>query len=101
MSDDDQIHPPVTVKAGQIQFIEACHPPLVAGDYTIGMRQTIKESEDAVVPWNSDPYAAELQFAVDAPRFTLNPADIHSVYPPSNQTGRFDNALPHVVFSRR
>jgi hypothetical protein len=101
MSDDDSIEPPVTIRAGQIQFIEACHPPLVAGDYTVGIRQTIKESEAAPVPWNSDPYAAELQFAVDAPRFTLNPADIHSVYPPSNQIGRFDNALPHVVFTRR
>lgn len=101
MSEDDPIQPPVTVKAGEIQFIEACHPPLVAGDYTVGMRQIIKESEDAAVPWNSDPYASELQFAVDAPRFTLNPADIHSVYPPSNQTGSFDNALPHVVFTRR
>jgi hypothetical protein len=40
-------------------------------------------------------------FAVDAPRFTLNPNDIHSVYPPSNQTGGFDNSLPHVVFTRR
>jgi hypothetical protein len=101
INDDDQFHPPVTVKAGQIQFIEACHPPLVAGEYNIAMRQLIKESEPAPVPWNSDPYASALPFAVDAPRFTLNPADIHSVYPPSNQTGRFDNALPHVVFTRR
>ncbi|HKB42240.1 MAG TPA: hypothetical protein VKD72_37785, partial [Gemmataceae bacterium] len=35
------------------------------------------------------------------PRFILDPAAIHSVYPPANETGRFDNALPHVVFTRR
>ena len=42
-----------------------------------------------------------LEFQVDAPRFTLNPSDIHSVYPPSDQTGKFDNTLPQVVFTRR
>ncbi|MGE0683355.1 MAG: hypothetical protein AB7P69_20950 [Candidatus Binatia bacterium] len=101
MSDTVTYDPPVTVKAGQIQFVEACHPPLVAGAYKVNMSQVIKESQDAVVPWNSDPYASELALLVDAPRFTLNPTDIHSVYPPSNQTGAFDNALPHVVFTRR
>jgi len=94
-------NPPVTVKAGQIQFVEACHAPLVAGVYKVGMHQVIKESKEAVVPWNSFPYISELEFSVDAPRFALAPTDIHSVYPPSNQTGRFDNALPHVVFTRR
>ena len=93
--------PPVTIKAGQIQFVEACHPPLAAGAYEVSMSQVIKESKDSAVPWNSDPYASTLQFSVDAPRFTLNPTDIHSLYPPGNQTGRFDNALPHVVFTRR
>jgi hypothetical protein len=101
MSDHVKYDPPVTVRAGQIQFVEACHPPLVAGGYNVSMSQLIKETQDSVVPWNSDPYVSELQFSVDAPRFTLNPTDIHSVYPPSNQTGCFDNALPHVVFTRR
>ena len=101
MNEEIKFEPPVTVKAGQIQFVEACHPPLVAGEYTAGMSQSIKESENATVPWNSDPYISELAFSVDGPRFTLNPADIHSVYPPVNATGSFDNALPHVVFTRR
>lgn len=101
MSEEIQFDPPVTVKAGQIQFVEACHPPLVAGEYKVSMSQVIKESQDIAIPWNSDPYASEMTFSVDAPRFTLSPTDIHSVYPPSNQTGRFDNALPHVVFTRR
>ncbi len=101
MNEEIKFDPPVTVKAGQIQFVEACHPPLVAGEYKAGMSQSIKKSEDATVPWNSDPYISELALSVDAPRFTLNPVDIHSVYPPVNATGSFDNALPHVVFTRR
>ncbi len=101
MTEEIKFDPPLTVKAGQIQFIEACHPPLVAGEYKTGMSQIIKESEAAAVPWNSDPYRSDLVFSVEAPRFTFNPADIHSVYPPVNATGSFDNALPHVVFARR
>ncbi|NTW06499.1 MAG: hypothetical protein HGA29_01505, partial [Syntrophaceae bacterium] len=93
--------PPVSVKAGQIQFIEACHPPLVAGRYKVRMTQVVQESKESNTPWNSKPYETDLQFDVDAPRFMLDPADIHCVYPPVDQTGRFDNALPHVVFTRR
>lgn len=92
---------PLTVKAGEIQFVEACHPPLVAGDYRVAMRQTLRDSEKSPVPFNSDPYESRLRFTVDAPRFSLKPADIHSVYPPANEEGAFDNALPHVVFTRR
>lgn len=96
-----EYNPPVSVKAGQIQFIEACHPPLVAGGYKLSMTQVVQEAQESNAPWNSLPYEAELQFDVDAPRFTLDPADIHCVYPPVDQTGRFDNSLPHVVFTRR
>jgi hypothetical protein len=101
--DDDRVqyHPPVTLKVGQIQFVEACHPPLVAGQYRVRMQQLIKDSANAAIPWNSDPYASGVDFSVDAPRFTLDPAAIHSVFPPGHETGRFDNALPHVVFTRR
>lgn len=103
MADSKQVEyiPPVTVKAGQIQFIEACHPALVAGEYIAHSTEQIKESKDSRVPWNSNPYASDVVFSVDAPRFTLNPADMHSVYPPANENGSFDNALPHVVFTRR
>lgn len=92
---------PVTIAPGRIQFFEACHPPLVAGEYRLRLSQVVRESETASIPWNSAPYTSELRFAVGAPRFTLSPADIHSVYPPSHHTGHFDNALPHVVFTRR
>ncbi|OQW75609.1 MAG: hypothetical protein BVN35_08135 [Proteobacteria bacterium ST_bin11] len=94
--------PPVTLKVGQIQFAAACLPPLVAGEYRIRIKQRILDSAapDAA-PWHAEPYQAGLDFSVEAPRFNLNPSDIHAVYPPANQTGRFDNAFPHVVFTRR
>jgi len=99
MSNNTQ-DPPVTVDAGNIRFVEACHPPRVAGPYSVGMSQNIGDP-GGEKPWHEQAYKSELQFVVDAPRFSLNPADIHSVYPPANGTGRFDNALPHVVFTRR
>lgn len=101
MTEEIKYDPPLTVKAGQIQFIEACHPPLTAGEYKAGMSQVIKDSEDATIPWNSNQYRADLVFTVEAPRFTFNPADIHSVYPPVDASGSFNNSLPHVVFARR
>lgn len=88
-------HAPLGIHAGEIQFVEACLPPLAAGNYQVTMNQTVDE------PRQKDPYTAQLAFSVEAPRFTLAPAEIHAVYPPSDQTGRFDNALPHVVFTRR
>jgi hypothetical protein len=97
---DIEFVPPVTLKAGEIQFIEACHSPLTAGEYAVKVRQNISDSEGAPA-WNSAPYVSEMVFSVDAPRFTLNPADIHSVYPPVNESGHFNNSLPHVVFTRR
>ena len=102
MADEKKIEfvPPVTLKPGQIQFIEACHSPLTAGAYAVNVRQNVSDSEGAA-PWNSQPYESHVLFSVDAPRFTLNPGDIHSVYPPVNESGRFNNSLPHVVFTRR
>jgi hypothetical protein len=103
LANDPQIDlpPPITVQAGEIQFVEACHPALVAGEYRVSTVEQISSLQDAEYQWKSDSYKSEVVFSVDAPRFTLNPADIHSVYPPANETGRFDNALPHVVFTRR
>lgn len=43
----------------------------------------------------------DFSFSVAGPRFTLDPLDIYSVYPPKGAVGDFANSLPHVVFSRR
>ncbi len=80
---------------GLIQFSQACLPPLLPGDYKIRVDQTIQE----VRP--EKPFATELDFSVAGPRFDLNPADIYSVYPPTNQSGEFGNTLPQIVFTRR
>jgi len=42
----------------------------------------------------------KVEFSVAGERFSLNPADIHSVYPPQGGRGSYENSLPHVVLSR-
>jgi hypothetical protein len=81
--------------SGKIEFFEACLPPLLLGDYSVKIEQTLKE----VRP--DKPFTTTLEFSVAGPRFSLNPADVYAVYPPANQTGDFGNTLPHIVFTRR
>jgi hypothetical protein len=84
-----------SLERGQIQFFEACLPSLFPGDYVARVDQTVKEIRP------DRPFQSKLEFSVAGPRFSLNPRDVYSVYPPANQAGNFTNSLPHVVFTRR
>jgi hypothetical protein len=81
--------------AGQIEFFQACLPPLPLGDYSIKVKQTLREIRP------KKPFVSKLEFSVAGPRFSLTPTDVYAVYPPANQTGKFENTLPHIVFTRR
>ena len=37
---------------------------------------------------------------ISAPRFELNPANVHSVFPPRNSLGEFDNVFPHIEINQ-
>jgi hypothetical protein len=80
---------------GKIEFFQACLPPLLPGNYSVKIEQTLEQ----VRP--DKPFSTTLEFSVAGPRFSLNPADVYAVYPPANQTGAFGNTLPHIVFTRR
>ena len=87
---------PASVAPGHIQFLDSIQPPLPAGEYTLTATQVVKDLPGET----SDPvYDASQQLLVDGPRFALNPAQIHMVYPPANQSGDFSNSLPSIVFS--
>lgn len=90
-----------SVEPGQIRFADACLPALAAGDYRLRMRHEVRAAPFGPVPMHSVPYASELVFSVDGPRFRLEPAEIHATYPPPGAAGAFADALPHVVFTRR
>jgi len=82
---------------GQIQFHEWCEPPLEPGDYTVDVTQSVTELEAA----DKDAFKNQSSFSVAGPRFSLNPSEIYSVYPPKGHIGDFANSLPHIVFTRR
>jgi len=90
-----------SVEPGQIRFADACLPALAAGDYRLRMKQEVRAAPFGPFPMHSKPYASELVFSVDGPRFRLEPAEIHATYPPPGAAGAFADALPHVVFTRR
>lgn len=85
---------PGSVSPGQIAFYDAIQPPLPAGDYTLHATQQVQGLKGETV----DPYEARQAFRVDGPRFALDPAAIHQVFPPANQQGAYFNVLPHIVF---
>src|SRR2546423_10952674 len=88
-----------TLPPGQIRFHQWCQPPLEPGDYAVNVLQTVKELADDLTSGGT--FADEFDFSVAGPRFTLNPSEVYSVYPPKDEIGDFSNSLPHVVFTRR
>ena len=90
---------------GEIRFHQASPPPLAPGDYTLTVTQTLtgaKADDYTETRGGIDrTYKADAAFTVSGPRFFLKPSEVYSVYPPAGQFGPFDNALPHLVFTRR
>ncbi len=79
----------------KVSFLPHHLPTVKAGDYTIepslvfNIGQSVKET-----------FGASLTFEVAGPRFQLNPAEIHTVFPPKDSLGEFDNVLPHIELTR-
>jgi hypothetical protein len=87
---------------GEIQFHQWCEPPLEPGNWAIEIEQKVTElAAEGQTPRKFDNTDAPFPFSVAGPRFSLDPSEIYSVYPPKGHIGDFANALPHVVFSRR
>ena len=84
-----------TLQPGQIEFYQAMQPPLVSGSYQLTASQTIQLTAEQPV------YADAQPFAIQGPRFRLQPREVQQVYPPANQSGTFNEVLPHVVFRSR
>jgi len=81
----------------KIQFIEYHQPSLQTGKYNIQVTQTIESSKVAnQTHFTTGPKT----FYVAGERFTLNPQDIHAVFPPAGSLGDHYNVLPHVILNR-
>jgi len=84
---------PGTVGPGQILFYDSIQPPLTAGAYTFEAKQEVLDIPGETVP----PYVASQPLLIDGPRFQIDPATVHAVFPPANQTGGYFDLLPHIV----
>lgn len=78
------------------KIVQCFLPAMVAGKYTTEVSQRVIKDKVSI-----QDIKKTFDFGVDAARFTLNPNDIYSVYPPANKSGNYSESLPHLVFTRR
>jgi hypothetical protein len=87
------------IQFAEIQFFDNYIPAIEADEYTIAVKQTAVAT-GSTQPLNQT-FNALQKLSVVAPRFTLPPEDIQSIFPPANATGIFDQNLAHIVLTQR
>jgi hypothetical protein len=85
----DPLPPPI----GQLNLFSSVRPPLPAGHYQVELRQEIDRGGEIA------PVTRHLE--VSAPQVQLTATDVHSVFPPPNSEGAFENRLAQVALRRR
>ena len=88
---------------GDIQLINYYKPALEGGVHTIHIGQQVQVPKGAYPASTASINSASdnpgtQQFNVVAPRFTLDPNDVHSTYPPQGHADQ-PMILPHLVFN--
>ena len=83
------------IPVGDIEFFDKMIPPLMAGDYGATISQALTFGS------TTETFQRTQNFTVQAPRFSLNPADVQSVFPAAGSTGKFENVLPQIVLNKR
>lgn len=86
---------------GEVVFHAVCRPALTAGDYRLEVSHTLNGERKLGGGAKPLPAAQVYPFSIDAPRFTLDPSMIHSVFPPTNGVGSYVSRLPMIVLRRR
>lgn len=82
--------------AVDVVFIDHAPRGLQAGTYRVKVRHRVRVPAQGV----DETFTATEVFAVEAPRFALDPAAIDSTYPPNGACGQFGAALPHIVLAQ-
>ena len=86
--------PSASLPPGVIQFFDAFEPGLKEAEYRIDVTQDVSAPGAEVAPVSQT-------VAIRGPRFTIDPSDVHSVFPPNGATSTFASVLPHVVLGKR
>lgn len=80
----------------QIRFVDSYQTSLNAGTYQV----TAKLNEPEALKGANISTSTTVKLHVAGPRFFLPPSEIHSVFPPENGAGDYNNILPHIVLNR-
>ena len=88
---------------GTVQFVAHWLPPLMAGDYSITVTQHLQNTDPKATASAAfdEAFTNSRRFAVRGERFSLNPDELVSNFPPADNQGEYQNVLPHVIFARR
>lgn len=79
----------------KIRFLAYQTPALDAGDYKITLTQSVDTGR------GGDTYGTQvIDFAVFGERFSLNPSEVHVMFPPPGSLGRHSDCLPHISIKR-
>ena len=81
----------------KVEFISFHKPILEAGTFTFKIQQSISSTSGAI---SEQSYQTATDFAVYGERFSLNPQEIKSVFPPVASLGDHSNVLPNIVINR-
>lgn len=84
---------PGSVADGEIVFYDSIQPPLSAGSYTLRAEQRVTSLKEAKQPF----YQVRQPLKVTAPRFQIDPSQIHQVFPPADHEGSYSEVLPSIV----
>ncbi|WP_299294737.1 hypothetical protein [uncultured Tateyamaria sp.] len=98
---------PGSLPLNDIQFFDRHIPALHGGDYTISVKQTVASTNVETQTGGQDlpptafpgPLPLAQLVSVAAPRYALDPADVHAVFPPAGQVGAFDQNLASVTLT--
>src|SRR4051812_30161283 len=88
------------LERGSITFVQHHIPPLQSGEYVLTVEQEISFTQvdgQGTATKIDDLFTNTHRFAVRGERFSLDPKEIDSVFPPNNNQGDYVSVLPHVV----
>jgi len=81
---------------GELRLRSHARPPLAPGGYELRLDQQVADGGQSLGALQGVVRHIELT----APRFNLPASEVHSVFPPPNATGAFDNRLAHCAVGR-
>ncbi|MEM1321931.1 MAG: hypothetical protein AAGG75_16845 [Bacteroidota bacterium] len=87
--------PAITLQ--EVKFLNYCIPAMRDGEYIMTVQQTVSVSGH---PTETRPFTGQQRFAVGGHRFSLNPIEIYTTFPPQGNLGDHANVMPHIVLNR-